>query len=79
VTAEVKEKLVDEGYNPSYGARPLRRAIQRLVEDPLAEDILSGAVRKEGVVEAYLDDGKVRFRNRDLVAATPPAAEESAG
>ncbi|MEB3203979.1 MAG: ATP-dependent Clp protease ATP-binding subunit [Candidatus Sericytochromatia bacterium] len=79
VTAEVKEKLVDEGYNPSYGARPLRRAIQRLVEDPLAEDILSGAVRKEGVVEAYLDDGKVRFRNRELVAATPPAAEESAG
>jgi ATP-dependent Clp protease ATP-binding subunit ClpC len=79
VTAEVKEKLVDEGYNPSYGARPLRRAIQRLVEDPLAEDILSGAVRKEGVVEAYLDDGKVRFRNRELVAATPPATEESAG
>ncbi|MEB3236125.1 MAG: ATP-dependent Clp protease ATP-binding subunit [Candidatus Sericytochromatia bacterium] len=79
INSEVKDKLVDEGYNPSYGARPLRRAIQRLVEDPLAEDILSGAVRKEGVVEAYLDEGKVRFRNRELVAATPPASEDSAG
>jgi len=35
-----KEKLIDEGYDPEYGARPLRRAIQRLVEDPLAEELL---------------------------------------
>lgn len=42
VSAEAKEKLVEEGYDPAYGARPLRRTIQRLVEDPLAEDLLRG-------------------------------------
>ena len=37
-----KEFLAREGYDPQYGARPLRRAVQRLVEDPLAEEILLG-------------------------------------
>jgi ATP-dependent Clp protease ATP-binding subunit ClpC len=44
VTEKFKELLVKEGYNPSYGARPLRRAIMRLLEDVLAEEILSGRV-----------------------------------
>ncbi|MEM8637975.1 MAG: ATP-dependent Clp protease ATP-binding subunit [Cyanobacteria bacterium P01_G01_bin.54] len=47
VTEKFKERLVEEGYNPSYGARPLRRAIMRLLEDVLAEEILSGRL-KEG-------------------------------
>lgn len=47
VTDKFKERLVEEGYNPSYGARPLRRAIMRLLEDVLAEEILSGRL-KEG-------------------------------
>ncbi len=42
VTEKFKERLVEEGFNPSYGARPLRRAIMRLLEDVLAEEILSG-------------------------------------
>ncbi len=45
VTEAFKERLVAEGYDPSYGARPLRRAISRLVEDNLAEAILSGQIR----------------------------------
>ncbi|GBF79061.1 ATP-dependent Clp protease ATP-binding subunit [Aphanothece sacrum] len=44
VTNKFKERLVEEGYNPAYGARPLRRAIMRLLEDVLAEEILSGRV-----------------------------------
>ncbi|MEW5861686.1 MAG: AAA family ATPase, partial [Cyanobacteriota bacterium] len=44
VTERFKDRLVEEGYNPSYGARPLRRAIMRLLEDSLAEEILSGRV-----------------------------------
>jgi ATP-dependent Clp protease ATP-binding subunit ClpC len=44
VTDKFKERLVEEGYNPAYGARPLRRAIMRLLEDVLAEEILSGRV-----------------------------------
>ena len=60
VTDKFKERIVEEGYNPSYGARPLRRAIMRLLEDVLAEEILSGRL-KEGT-EALADigeDGKV--------------------
>ena len=44
VTDKFKERLIEEGFNPAYGARPLRRAIMRLLEDVLAEEILSGRV-----------------------------------
>ncbi len=44
VTAAFEDKVIDEGFDPSYGARPLRRAIMRLLEDSLAEAILSGRV-----------------------------------
>ena len=54
VTEAFKERLVEEGYNPSYGARPLRRAVMRLLEDSLAEEFLSGRL-KEG--ESALVDG----------------------
>jgi len=42
VTERVKEKLTDEGFNPAYGARPLRRAVMRLLEDNLAGEFLAG-------------------------------------
>ena len=44
VSDAFKERLVEEGYNPSYGARPLRRAVMRLLEDSLAEEFLSGRI-----------------------------------
>ena len=40
LTDEAKELLVDKGYDPAMGARPLRRAIQRVIEDPLADFVL---------------------------------------
>ena len=56
-------KLVKEGYDPTYGARPLRRAIQRLLEDPLSEEMLKGAFQYGDIVQVDLDeDGKVIFR-----------------
>ena len=45
LTDEAKEFLIDKGYNPDYGARPLRRAIENLIEDPLAEEILRGSFK----------------------------------
>ena len=45
VTERFKDRLVDEGYNPAYGARPLRRAIMRLLEDSMAERMLSGDIK----------------------------------
>jgi len=41
ITQRVKEKLTDEGFNPIYGARPLRRAVMRLLEDNLAGEFLT--------------------------------------
>jgi len=52
---------VEEGYNPSYGARPLRRAIMRLLEDSLAEEILSGRVKEGDTAVVDVDEeGKVK-------------------
>ena len=60
VTDRFKERLVEEGYNPSYGARPLRRAIMRLLEDTLAEEILSGRLGEGDTAVVDVDDsGKV--------------------
>nr|QOS04537.1 Clp protease ATP binding subunit [Sarcopeltis skottsbergii] len=60
VTERFKNRLVDEGYNPSYGARPLRRAVMRLLEDSLAEEVLSGKIKAgDSAVVDVNDDGKV--------------------
>jgi ATP-dependent Clp protease ATP-binding subunit ClpC len=60
VSDRFKERLVEEGYNPAYGARPLRRAIMRLLEDVLAEEILSGRVSEgDTAVVDVNEEGKV--------------------
>ncbi len=56
VTQTFKEQLVTEGYDPSYGARPLRRAVSRLVEDNLAEAILSSQIRSGDTAVVDIDD-----------------------
>ena len=58
VTEAFKERLVDEGYNPSYGARPLRRAVMRLLEDSLAEEFLSGRIGEGDTALVDVDDDK---------------------
>ncbi|HLO50140.1 MAG TPA: ATP-dependent Clp protease ATP-binding subunit [Kamptonema sp.] len=61
VTEAFKERLVKEGYNQSYGARPLRRAIMRLLEDVLAEEILSGRIKDgDNAVVDVDDEGQVK-------------------
>lgn len=53
---KVRELLVREGYNPNYGARPLRRTIVRLLEDNLAEEVLRGNINEGDNVTIVLDD-----------------------
>ncbi len=53
--------LITQGYDPTYGARPLRRAIQRYVEDPLAEEILKGRFAAGGTVRVMLEEGVLKF------------------
>ena len=62
VTEAVKEILADEGYDPAYGARPLKRAIQRRLADPLAIRLLEGDWPTDSTVEAYAEGGAVEFR-----------------
>lgn len=61
VTREVKELLASDGFDPQFGARPLRRAVQRLIEDPLAEEILLGRFREGDIIRAELEDGRIFF------------------
>ncbi len=72
VTDKFKERLIEEGYNPAYGARPLRRAIMRLLEDVLAEEILSGRVGEGDEALVDIDEeGKVKViatQKRELLA-----------
>ncbi|MFP4652870.1 MAG: ATP-dependent Clp protease ATP-binding subunit [Phormidium sp.] len=66
VTEKFKDRLVEEGYNPSYGARPLRRAIMRLLEDSLAEEILSGRIQDgDGALVDVDDEGKVVIKSQE--------------
>ena len=62
--------LAKEGFDPNYGARPLRRMIQRKVEDALSEEILSGNLSLGDQVEGYMEDGELRFRRKERVRAT---------
>lgn len=62
ITDRAKEKLIEEGTDPDYGARPLRRAIQRLIEDPLSDMVLRGEFHEHESVLVDLDeDGKLAF------------------
>lgn len=59
---EVKAFLIEKGYDPKYGARPLRKTIQRHVEDELAEMFLSGRIREGCSIAAEIADGKIVFQ-----------------
>ena len=75
-TERFKDRLVEEGYNPSYGARPLRRAIMRLLEDSLAEEILSGRVKNGDTAIMDVDtDGQVKVVHGEQRELLPQAAE----
>ena len=76
ITERFKERLVEEGYNPSYGARPLRRAIMRLLEDTLAEEILSGRVKEgDDAMVDIDDDQQVKISPAQKRELLPQAAE----
>ncbi len=61
VSDEVKDYLADEGYSEAYGARPLRRVIQKKIEDTLAEEILNGKYQAGDIISAKLEDKKIVF------------------
>ena len=59
---EAREWLARKGYDPAYGARPLKRVIQREVQDPLAEEILLGHIKDEDTVKITAGSERLIFR-----------------
>jgi ATP-dependent Clp protease ATP-binding subunit ClpB len=61
VSDEALNMLAEKGYDPIYGARPLKRAIQHYIENPLAMEILNGNILDDSLISAYVDGDKIRF------------------
>ncbi|MDR1190172.1 MAG: ATP-dependent Clp protease ATP-binding subunit [Verrucomicrobiales bacterium] len=62
--------LIDKGYEPTYGARPLRRAIERYLEDPLAEELIRGDLKSDSTILIEVDGDQLSFKS-----ATPNVAQ----
>ena len=56
-----KDLLVEKGYDPTYGARPMRRSVERFLEDPLAEEILRGHLHEGEPIRVHVQEGKLIF------------------
>src|SRR3979490_1305940 len=80
LTPAARERVVVDGYDPAYGARPLRRTVQRLVQDPLAMRILDGSVLPGDLVRVDVDpeSDSMRFERVEEKTATAPAAQADA-
>jgi ATP-dependent Clp protease ATP-binding subunit ClpC len=57
-----KTFLIEKGYDPALGARPLRRAVERYLEEPLAEELIRGALKGSDLIEIGVGDGKLTFQ-----------------
>lgn len=64
-TEDTVDFLAQEGFDENYGARPLRRMIQQLVEDQLSEEILEGKISISDKINMYMNDGKTAFRKEE--------------
>ncbi len=73
-TPEAKELLIDKGYDEKYGARPLRRAVEHYLEDPLAEAILRGDVKEGETVIVARDGDVLKFIQRTPQEPAPGVA-----
>ena len=75
VTEAAKEVIAKEGYQPEFGARPLRRAIQNLVEDRLSEGMLSGDFHEGDTIVVDAEDGQIVLHTQQDAGALPAEAQ----
>jgi len=68
VDDEVKAWLIKEGYEPLYGARPMRRTIQRAIGDPLSEQMIKGRFKESRKIRVVLRDGAPTFIEQEAMA-----------
>jgi ATP-dependent Clp protease ATP-binding subunit ClpC len=69
--AKAKDFLVEKGYDPQYGARPMRRSVERYLEDPLAEEILRGHLHEGDPIVVSADADKLTFTQKATPAQSP--------
>jgi len=75
LTDQAKEFLIDKGYNPEFGARPLRRAIEHYIEDPLSEGVLAGTFEGKNVIKVEVQDEQ-HLKLEGCKVEEPKSAEE---
>ena len=68
-----KEFLIEKGYDPLYGARPMRRAVERYLEDPLAEELLRGNIKTHENIHVKRDGEKLAFVSQSSISEPTPA------
>jgi ATP-dependent Clp protease ATP-binding subunit ClpC len=61
---KAKDFLVEKGYDPQYGARPMRRSVERFLEDPLAEEILRGSLHEGEPVHVSVENDRLSFSQK---------------
>jgi ATP-dependent Clp protease ATP-binding subunit ClpC len=71
---KAKDFLIEKGYDPQYGARPMRRAVERYLEDPMAEEILRGNIKSGDTTSVSAADGKLTFSTPSRPAVAPAQA-----
>jgi ATP-dependent Clp protease ATP-binding subunit ClpC len=78
IDQKAKDFLIEKGYNPDFGARPLRRAIGTYIEDPISEMLLAGDIEKASKITVTHEEGKdhLRFENEPLPEPKKEKAED---
>ncbi len=71
LTSEAIDFLIEKGYDPAYGARPMRRAVEKHLEDPLAEALLRSEVKTGDRIEVAVEDGAVKFNTLETSEDEP--------
>ncbi|HVT83524.1 MAG TPA: ATP-dependent Clp protease ATP-binding subunit [Phycisphaerae bacterium] len=79
LTPEARDYLIEKGYNPDFGARPLRRAIENSIEDQLSESILRGDFKGIDLVKIARDGDKLKFESVNTKGERPVEALPAAG
>jgi ATP-dependent Clp protease ATP-binding subunit ClpC len=70
---KAKDFLVEKGYDPNYGARPMRRSVERFLEDPFAEELLKGNLHENDPIHVSVENDKLVFKQNAAAPATPGA------
>ena len=76
LTTEGAEVLLKKGFNPRFGARPIRRTLETSIEDPLSEALLRGEFKRGSIIEVSAEDGQIVFNKSETPQEEPPADDE---